>query len=336
MLQTNMNWDNAPLNRICHSFFEQDEREELKKVVEENIFSSGNELEDFITTANLAYDALPRRIRQHLLEFKRFSNSIGGLLVSGLPTDPKLPFTPTEHSLSVPSITIFSEFLLILFSTPFGEPFGYAQEKGGRLFHHVFPTQNKENTRSSESSKLELGFHTENTFHPYAPDYIFLYCLRQDVEGVAQTKLAGIQKIFPFLTEEDRELLHQPVFETRVFGNFATKEGQMITLSVLYGNKQLPYFRYDKFMRGKTPEAARVLDKVAYLVDQESYPFCLQEGNLLIIDNKATVHARTSFPAYYNGKDRWLQRLLVTSNLAASAQDRYLHDRIIHTAFNGF
>ena len=43
-------------------------------------------------------------------------------------------------------------------------------------------------------------------------------------------------------------------------------------------------------------------------------------------DNTIAVHGRTPFVARYDGTDRWLQRAMVVSDLAASAADPFVPD----------
>jgi alpha-ketoglutarate-dependent taurine dioxygenase len=49
----------------------------------------------------------------------------------------------------------------------------------------------------------------------------------------------------------------------------------------------------------------------------------LGSGDLLIIDNLQAVHGRRPFKARYDGSDRWLRRINITSNLRGSAGRRY-------------
>jgi L-asparagine oxygenase len=59
----------------------------------------------------------------------------------------------------------------------------------------------------------------------------------------------------------------------------------------------------------------------------------LNTGDLLCIDNRRTVHGRSSFVARYDGFDRWLQRSFVVRDLGKSAGDRHPGERIIRTNF---
>ncbi len=62
----------------------------------------------------------------------------------------------------------------------------------------------------------------------------------------------------------------------------------------------------------------------------------IEPGSLLLIDNRRCVHARSDFKAYYDGRDRWLQRMAVVRDLEASHGDRVRGTRVIATDFKPF
>jgi L-asparagine oxygenase len=71
----------------------------------------------------------------------------------------------------------------------------------------------------------------------------------------------------------------------------------------------ITYDRY--FMRGKTDEAQEALDELNNAISQSVQDIVLEQGDLLVIDNRTTVHGRKPFAARYDGTDRWVMRLLV-------------------------
>ncbi len=40
-----------------------------------------------------------------------------------------------------------------------------------------------------------------------------------------------------------------------------------------------------------------------------------EPGDLIIIDNRRTSHSRTKFKAYFDGYDRWLQRVFIKQDI---------------------
>ena len=59
----------------------------------------------------------------------------------------------------------------------------------------------------------------------------------------------------------------------------------------------------------------------------------LKTGDLLVIDNRKTIHGRKPFQARYDGTDRWVQRVLVRKELPPIDQR---DGRIITTTFSGY
>ncbi len=72
------------------------------------------------------------------------------------------------------------------------------------------------------------------------------------------------------------------------------------------------------------------------LVNEAKRDVVIEPGCLLVLDNRRCVHARSDFKAYYDGRDRWLQRMAVVRDLEPSLRDRVRGTRIIATDFQPF
>jgi hypothetical protein len=284
------------------------------------------DFERFFSAATLAMHTFPRSVREQLNRFAREGNSEGALFLYGFPTDIDLPPTPLQAQEWTYKPTQVSEFWLCCIASILGEPVAYIQEKQGSIFHNIFPTQANAHLLSSESSAIDLNFHTEMAFHPFLPDYLMLYGLRQDVDKEAYTSVTSVAHILKELTSAQRDLLFKPAFKTGIdysFGSPNGIKGNGPVLSVLYGDWQDPFLRYDsELMIGLTPEAQQVLDQLTEIIAELQQSVQLASGSLLVLDNCRCVHSRSPFTAYYNGRDRWLQRMLVVESLRPSIQDR--------------
>jgi L-asparagine oxygenase len=86
-------------------------------------------------------------------------------------------------------------------------------------------------------------------------------------------------------------------------------------------------------MVAHSSEGHAVMEILNQRIEEAAVGLCLKAGDLIIIDNRRTVHARTEFEPRYDGFDRWLQRSYVVDSLAPSAVDRK-NDRIIRTQFS--
>jgi L-asparagine oxygenase len=295
--------------------------------------------EEFLFDCEMRADEMPRFVRRALLEFQVRSNSQGILLLQGLPIDPGLYHvrTPVNAQRSLDKTTFVSERCLAMIGSRLGHLVSYIQEKNGDLFQNLAPVKEQEQIQSSAGSKTRLQFHRETVFHPYAPEYLLLFCLRPDHDRLAETTCASITHALPLLSDHDRDCLFQPLYRTGIdysFGNTQTIKGNGPVLPVLYGNRADPFLNYDEdLMEAITEEAQAALESLKQAIAQVYRSIKLNTGDLLCIDNRRTVHGRSSFAARYDGFDRWLQRSFVVRDLGKSAGDRHPGERIIRTNF---
>jgi hypothetical protein len=312
----------------------------LRQLLEDVGVSPHEDFEAFFAEARLRFHEMPRRVRKVLVAFAQRGNADGALLLRNLPQDPEVPPTPTRSGQRTPKATWASELWMCCVAAALGEPVAYLQEKQGNLFQDVFPTLQNEDKLSSESSAILLDFHTEIAFHPYMPEYLLLYGLRQDPDRRARTIFSSVRRFFHLLPPGDRDALFCDLFRTGVdysFGNLGEQKGAGPRVSVLYGDRLDPFLRYDlDLMAGQTPEARRALQVVRDLVDQHQRDVVIEPGSLLVLDNRRCVHARSDFKAYYDGRDRWLQRMAVVRDLEPSLRDRVRGTRVIATDFTSF
>lgn len=306
------------------------------------------ETEEFLFECEMRADEMPRFLRRALLEFQVHSNPEGILLLRGLPIEPDLPqiHTPSDAKRlplrgtakqTAEKKTHVSERCLAMIGSRLGHLVSYIQEKNGDLFQNLAPVKGTEKIQASSGSQVQLQFHRETVFHPYAPEYLLLYCLRPDHDRAAETTYASISHALPLLSDAYRELLFQPLYRTGIdysFGNLQTVKGNGPVLPVLYGNRHDPFLNYDEdLMTAITPEAEAALEALKDAVVSVYRGVKLNSGDLLCIDNRRTVHGRSSFVPRYDGFDRWLQRSFVVRDLGESAVDRQLGERVIRTKF---
>jgi hypothetical protein len=61
--------------------------------------------------------------------------------------------------------------------------------------------------------------------------------------------------------------------------------------------------------------ANAALQALRAAIERASHSIVLGAGDILVLDNRRCVHGRDSFGARYDGKDRWLRRLNISSDL---------------------
>ena len=263
----------------------------------------------------------------------------GALLLRGLPIG-HVGATPSSP-LDPPDKDHVSELTLLAVAGRLGQPVGYAPEHGGQIVQNLLPTAADAGRQTSTSSGVDLEFHTETAFHPHRPRYLLLLCLRG--EPSARTLLTSIRHVIDRIPDHLRQVLRQPRFRTSVDESFRRvgvsgpgdappRPHVTDPMAVLTGTDEAPTFIFDAdLMVGLDPEANEALACLDELVRRHHVAVALEPGDLLVVDNAVAVHGRSSFPARFDGTDRWLQRTFVVPDLAASAAER--RGRVITTRF---
>jgi alpha-ketoglutarate-dependent taurine dioxygenase len=273
---------------------------------------------------DLAGDArrlLPTAVRRALEDLRVHPGPAGAVLVTGiplghLPATPDLPTSPTDKE-------PLSELVLLTVGRALGEPVGYLAEHGGATVQNLLPVRGTEATQTSTSSAVDLEFHTETAFHPHRPHYLLLTCLRGD--AAASTYLCSVHEVLDHLTPRERTVLGERRFRTRVDESFGGTPQTPPTppVAVLSGDPGNPTLLFDAdLMDGTDPEADAALRHLSEVAHARRLGVVLQPGDLLVVDNHACIHGRSSFAARYDGTDRWLQRAFVVDDLAPSAPHR--------------
>ncbi|MGW1658019.1 TauD/TfdA family dioxygenase [Streptomyces atratus] len=284
---------------------------------------------EWVAGARDAWEDLPFRLRCGVRRFRRHSGPHGTLLIGGLPVDQAaLPATPTVPG-SVQRQATISAAVLTMVACGLGEPLAYLAEKSGALVQDVVPVPGQE-TFHGNAGSVPLSFHTENGFHPHPPDYVIFLCLRADHDQIAGMRIAGIRQALPLLTPASRQALFAPEFITTPPPSFgpatAASEPDVKPRPVLSGAVEDPDVRMAQLVTTPlTPRATAALTEFGRACDATARTLRLTPGDLVIIDNRVTVHGRTAFHPRYDGADRWLQRTYVTTDLRRS-RDHRPHD----------
>lgn len=291
-------------------------------VAQAGLLPAGTPIDDaLVDRAGACRALLPPAVRRALDDLRADPGPAGAVLLTGvptghLPTTPELPTSPTGKG-------VLSELVLLTVGRALGEPVGYRPEHGGATVQNLLPVRGTEATQTSTSSAVDLEFHTETAFHPHRPHYLLLTCLRSD--AAASTYLCSVREVLGHLTARERAVLGEPRFRTRVDESFGGTADTPPTppMAVLSGDPAAPTLLFDAdLMDGTDPEADAALRRLAEVAHARRLAVVLQPGDLLVVDNHACIHGRSSFAARYDGTDRWLQRAFVVDDLAPSAPHR--------------
>ncbi len=280
----------------------------------------GIEPEVFITKAHwLVHKQMTVEVLRAIEEFCFAPNAPSALLFKNLPVDNLLPLTPKTSGVSAAKCPI-SEGLILGIGRCFGQPFTYPylKERGG-LIQDLVPMEAEKNLASTGGSLVELKMHRDFPFHPEAtsPDLLFLLCLRGDSTQKAYTMLCDARTLCNALEPEDVELLRLHPIEWR-FPN----PDQFFQKPAITGTRENPCVNLtdENVAPGSTigspiEEVQSAYERLREKAAELATGVFLSYGDLLIISNKRTVHARTSFTPRFDGSDRWLKKIFISFNL---------------------
>lgn len=306
---------------------------------------------DFLRCCNVYAHELPRRVRQHLNDFKLDEPAHACCVISGCSIDDdRIGFTP-EHwkNRETPSTTLREEMLLVLFGSLLGDVIGWATQQNGYIVHDILPIKGHESEQMGSGSEEILLWHTEDAFHPHRGDYLGMLCLRNpDRTATTLANLEGLE-----IPEEQRQILFGEHFTIRPdeshliknkpdaqnLDNVLSSSYQHIDemnthpdkIAVLSGDPQSPYIRIDPYFMDKLENEAaqKALDDLIRALDQRLTDVILSPGDFCFVDNFKAVHGRRAFHARYDGKDRWLKRVNITRDLRRSRTARPSSDNRI-------
>jgi L-asparagine oxygenase len=265
----------------------------------------------------VASDELLANIERFILDPQAHS----ALRVSGLPIDPELPDTPADGQDTSAKKTFVTEGVLMGLGRTLGHPYAWRDEKKGMIVQQVCPVKRSEQKLSNEGSKATLALHVENSFSEHRPHYLILSCVRGDRDHHAKTGIASGRSIASRLSPEHLATARRPEFRIQAPDSFAPPGGGKAysePTPIFIGPDDALELRLDlpEFTECLTDAAQAAFDAIQEVAHQPGvvYDADMQPGEMLILANRKIAHSRTVFTPYYDGKDRWLQRMFVISD----------------------
>lgn len=289
---------------------------------------------DFLADAAVLAHDLPRSVRLEV-ERARLDDRLHALVVRGNDVDQDaLGPTPPHWRQARTDASRRYGFLLVLYASLLGDVVGWATQQDGRVVTDVLPIKGQEDSLVSSSSSVELGWHTEDAFSPYRADYVGLFSLRNP-DAVATT-VAGLDPdlvgpaVVDVLFGERFHIRpdnsHLPAHNSGgrlsdYFAGIVEAVENPRAVSILRGHRDAPQLCVDSDFTTAVDgdaEAAGALDTLVKHLGGALYEVVLGPGDVAFLDNRNVVHGRRPFRARFDGTDRWLKRINVTSDLRKS------------------
>ncbi|MFD9886501.1 TauD/TfdA family dioxygenase [Streptomyces alboflavus] len=277
----------------------------------------------WLSTALNASSLLPRTLMRTLRAFRHDPGPQGTLLLRNLPVvaDEQLPPTPgvpdsVEHVPTTAAAVIASVMLQL------GEVIAFRNEKHGHIVQNVVPVPGREASQSNAGSTL-LELHVENAFHGNRPDFVGLLSLREDPTGDAKLCTSSIRQALPDLDTDVLQVLAEPRFRTDPPPSFGAQAGNRSAHAILQGDLADPNIVVDFAATHPQDDMAKIAMAAmrdALIARMSAHH--LKVGDLAVVDNRVTVHGRTSFTPRYDGSDRWMERVYAHLDNRRSRADR--------------
>lgn len=243
------------------------------------------------------------------------NSTFPALLIRDLPLPSPLPPTPKIDKRPKKEIMV-SEFILILISEILGNTFSYREQSNADLVHQICPIAGNENLPIGINSRARLEFHNDGASHPFPPCHILLYCLKNPKNSHAKTLISPLEKAIELIPKRSQKYVMENNFSFQVDCELKTKKKRITTkqkILTLRNNKLEIRYDLDCIITQNKKEKEVIEDLERAFADS-----CIEcelcPGDLLVINNKQAVHARTSFKPLYDGNDRWLQSAYVTTD----------------------
>lgn len=245
--------------------------------------------------------------------------------------------TPEDIHQHIGEITLLSKIQSILLNH-LGEMISYEAEGNGYLFQDIVPVKEMSALQTSIGSNAELEIHTEQAFSNLRPDILCLACLKTDEN--AWTYILPVSVLLSHLSEDEIDLLWQPLWHIGVDLSFRIngKEEEIRgPISILHSenseNRDNLFLVFDQdLMKGITEEAQQMISKITDIYYKYRMAYCLQPGDILLLDNRYVVHGRSSFSPKYDGNDRFLIRSFGVFNYSKSEYAR--NERMVLTKYS--
>lgn len=282
-------------------------------------FASEGDCVDWLATQR---DGVPPEIGE-AQERLRTGGAPDAVVVRGMPIDAfrSIP-TPQRYREPDEFVAEPADLLHGLIGSALGEAIGYRGQQSGRIFNDVIPVPELA-LRADHSGGFVRAFdlHTEDSFHPLAPTYFGLFCVRND-DAVPCT--LGFLRGANIGTADLQQLRRA---RARIHANSGQRMGvgddDRPRLPLIWGPDADPCFRLNlahieptDFETAVDERAARALEGA---IRETELDLVLEAGDSLWLDNRRVAHSRKAYQPRLDGTDRWLKRLAVVPDLAPLA-----------------
>ena len=275
----------------------------------------------------------------------------GAIKITNLPVSKLIELPPLNHAelIKIQKENYLSENVLTAVAVQFGEPYSMHCEGRG-LINNLIPTKSTSSQITGLGADSDLRFHVENaalrflTEHDCSPSALLLTGVNQE-ENPPKTRLSDARLALKLLSATERSILQSPLYAVKLPYRWRGYSAGYDSLHT----RMIPLIEEDQ--RGLIVHAAFYGDMIAYCANAEAeraakafeealesvaHDEIVSPGELIAIDNRTTLHARTPFKASFDASgraQRWVQRLFITKDLGAFADWATPNQRVFAPTF---
>lgn len=201
--------------------------------------------------------------------------------------------------------TRLCEFILHNIASVLGKPFAYKDHREGKIIFDLIPKE--EDKHKELGTGTHLGWHTDDAHDKNNCKFIVLLCLRGDKNAKTFVSRLNEKEIKSSILEELKE-------EKYIISsdNSYSKKQSIKTPIVSKDKNGATHLHYDpSFTETQDGRSSKALNYLEKYFDKDYQEYCLSSGDLLVINNRISAHARSNFEPNYDQNDRWLKRVIV-------------------------
>ncbi|MGH3770114.1 MAG: TauD/TfdA family dioxygenase [Pseudonocardiaceae bacterium] len=228
-------------------------------------------------------------------------------VVSGLALDRHIPPTPHERVCAV-QLPV-ADAVVGSVAAALGVLYTIDGKRNPRHIHDVYYIAEDARTQLG-SGCSELQWHVEDGCHPARPDWVILLCLRNG-PGV-MTALARYDDMT--FSDHEQSLLTETPVRLRLDDSYQRKDAVRTDVRTLLATTRGMELIYDPAYTVVEGAATReILALMVREIARARFEVMLRAGDLLVFNNRRTVHWRSAFAPHTSARERWIKRALVLS-----------------------
>ena len=302
------------------------------------------ENKEFQLVAPIVYLDLPISLLKIIHQFKQIGKKYRSLTIKGLMRENlEIPPTPDHwRNTKKTDSLVLLEFAHYIVSQTLGQPFSWKTHQDCKLSHDIIPIKGHEYKQVSSASVVNLQLHMDECFDNCQPDFLSLFCLRNNENIptiVSDLEISNIPDAIQNMLFEEKFFIVPDDTHLHIYNNKSDSESfQNIkaindrAVAIFWGNRFDPFLRFDPSYTDFNKLSSKHKDALSYLTNhllERQVEIILSPGDLLFVDNYHSVHGRKGFEPLYNGNDRWLKRIDITTDIRKSADRRTSLDSLL-------